>query len=59
MSDKTQVKDIVEQQIVGIITVGAIAMVAMLFMPASYATDITIPCISGIAGFVVGRTSAK
>ena len=46
------IKELLDEKLVGILTIGAIAIVSLfkIVEPA----DIVIPCVTGIAGFVTG-----
>ena len=49
-------KELVDEKLVGILTIGVIAVVS-LFRIAEPAS-IVIPCVTGIAGFVTGAVVA-
>jgi len=45
-----------DEKLVGILTIGAIAIVSLFKILEP--TDIVIPCVTGIAGFVTGSALA-
>lgn len=45
-------------KLIGVVAIAAIAVVAMFKMPGS-ATEIVVPAVTAIAGFVTGRVTAK
>jgi hypothetical protein len=45
-------------KVIGIGVIGAIAITAMFLLPEK-ATEIVVPAVTAIAGFVTGRATAK
>ena len=50
-------KELLDEKLVGILTIGIIAVIALFRLAEP--TNIVIPCITGIAGFVTGRVVGK
>ncbi len=51
------IRDLLDEKLVGILTIGAIAIVSLF--KVTEPADIVIPCITGVAGVITGAVMAN